>query len=92
MRGNFMRTCRLASVLLAAALLCPSIATGQTSSQTASQTASQASGVGRGVTAEDYFAFEFLSDPRVSPDGRWVAYVVTTIDQRQNRRQSNIWV
>src|SRR3954470_16630985 len=46
----------------------------------------------RGITAEDYYAFEFLSDPRLSPDGRWVAYVVTTIDQRQNRRLSQIWL
>ncbi len=46
----------------------------------------------RAVTAEDYYAFEFLSDPQLSPDGRWVAYVVTTIDQRQNRRLSQIWL
>ncbi|MCA1593199.1 MAG: S9 family peptidase [Acidobacteria bacterium] len=46
----------------------------------------------RGITPEDYFAFEFLSDPRLSPDGRLVAYVVTTVDQKQNRRQSNIWL
>src|SRR4051812_10926693 len=46
----------------------------------------------RGITAEDYYAFEFLGDPRLSPDGRWVAYVVTTIDQRQNRRLSQIWL
>jgi dipeptidyl aminopeptidase/acylaminoacyl peptidase len=46
----------------------------------------------RGITPEDYFAFEFASDPRVSPDGKLVAYVVTTVDQRQNRRQSQIWI
>jgi dipeptidyl aminopeptidase/acylaminoacyl peptidase len=46
----------------------------------------------RGVTSEDYFAFEFLGDPRLSPDGQWVAYVVTTVDQKQNRRQSQIWL
>lgn len=46
----------------------------------------------RGITAEDYYAFEFLSDPRLSPDGRWVAYVLTTVDQRQNRRLSQIWL
>ncbi len=34
----------------------------------------------RGITAEDYYSFEFLSDPRLSPDGQWVAYVVTTVD------------
>src|SRR5215207_5067900 len=46
----------------------------------------------RGITAEDYYAFEFLGDPRLSPDGRSVAYVVTTVDQRQNRRLSQIWL
>jgi dipeptidyl aminopeptidase/acylaminoacyl peptidase len=45
----------------------------------------------RGVTAEDYFAFETLGDPRFSPDGSTIAFVVTTIDQRQNRRRSAIW-
>src|SRR5829696_8158792 len=46
----------------------------------------------RGITAEDYYAFEFLGDPHLSPEGRWVAYVVTTVDQRQNRRLSQIWL
>ena len=46
----------------------------------------------RGVTAEDYFSFEFLSDPHISPDGKLVAYVVTKIDRAQNRRQSSIWL
>lgn len=46
----------------------------------------------RGITAEDYFAFEFAGDPQISPDGKTVAYVVTVIDQRQNRRVSNIWL
>jgi len=45
----------------------------------------------RGVTPEDYFAFEMLSDPRFSPDGSTVAFVVTTVDQKQNRRRSAIW-
>ena len=45
----------------------------------------------RGVTAEDYFAFETLSDPHFSPDGSTIAFVVTTVDQKQNRRRSEIW-
>jgi dipeptidyl aminopeptidase/acylaminoacyl peptidase len=45
----------------------------------------------RGVTPEDYFAFEFISDPNISPDGKLVAYVVTKIDRAQNRRSSSIW-
>ena len=46
----------------------------------------------RDITPEDYFAFEFLSDPHISPDGKLVAYVVTKVDRAQNRRHSAIWM
>src|SRR5205085_8956209 len=49
-------------------------------------------GATRGVTPEDYFAFEFASDPNMSPDGKSVAYVITKIDRAQNRRNSSIWM
>jgi dipeptidyl aminopeptidase/acylaminoacyl peptidase len=45
----------------------------------------------RGVNAEDYFAFATLGDPHFSPDGSTIAFVVTTVDQKQNRRRSAIW-
>jgi dipeptidyl aminopeptidase/acylaminoacyl peptidase len=45
----------------------------------------------RGAAAEDYFAFEALGDPHFSPDGSTIAFVVTTVDQKQNRRRSAIW-
>jgi len=45
-----------------------------------------------GITAEDYFSFEFLSDPQISPDGQWVTYTVATIDQKANKRVSRIWI
>src|SRR5438270_6908552 len=46
----------------------------------------------RGITAADYFAFETAGDPQIAPDGKSVAYTVTTIDQKTNRRMSRIWV
>jgi len=45
----------------------------------------------RGITAEDYFAFKFLNDVQVSPDGATVAFVVGTIDRKENRRYNAIW-
>jgi dipeptidyl aminopeptidase/acylaminoacyl peptidase len=45
----------------------------------------------RGVTPEDYFSFKFIGDPRISPDGKVVVYVLTTIEQKKNRRESSIW-
>ncbi len=46
----------------------------------------------RGVTAEDYLAFEFLGDPHFSPDGSAIVYTVTTIDRKQNRRHTDLWM
>src|SRR5258706_6624777 len=46
----------------------------------------------RGITPEDYFSFEFISAPNISPDGKLVAYVLTKIDRAQNRRNSSIWM
>jgi dipeptidyl aminopeptidase/acylaminoacyl peptidase len=46
----------------------------------------------RGVTPEDYLSFKFVGDPHLSPDGKSVAYVLTVIDQKKNRRESSIWI
>ena len=46
----------------------------------------------RGITPEDYFAFETISDAHIAPDGKQVAYTVTSIDKQKNRRDSAIWV
>ena len=51
-----------------------------------------AAGQTRGALAEDYFAFKFLNDVRFAPDGSTIAYVVGTVDQKQNRRYNAIWL
>jgi Tol biopolymer transport system component len=45
----------------------------------------------RAVTPEDYFAFKVINDVRLSPDGATVAFVLGTVDQKQNRRYNAIW-
>jgi len=54
--------------------------------------ASAASPAKRGITAEDYFAFETITDAHFSPDGKQAVYVRTIIDQKRNRRDSSVWV
>ena len=44
----------------------------------------------RGMTPEDYFAVRAITDARISPDGTTVAFVVTSVDQQENRRRSEI--
>jgi dipeptidyl aminopeptidase/acylaminoacyl peptidase len=46
----------------------------------------------RPIVPADYYALDVASDPQISPDGKLVAYVVTSIDQKQNRRRSEIWI
>ena len=46
----------------------------------------------RGITAEDYYSYHFAADPRISPDGKQVAYVVSRIDRARNRRVPSIWI
>lgn len=46
----------------------------------------------RGLTPADYAQLESVGEPHLSPDGKLVAYVRTTIDQKQNRRQTSVWI
>ena len=46
----------------------------------------------RRVVPKDLFALRFVGDPQVSPDGRWVAFVVTTLDEGENDYRSRIWL
>ena len=46
----------------------------------------------RPLKVEDFSRFRNVSDPQVSPDGNWVAYVVSTIDEKADRSNSHIWM
>lgn len=46
----------------------------------------------RNVKIEDLFAIRLVADPNISPDGKRVAYVVTTVDKDLNGYRSCIWM
>ena len=46
----------------------------------------------RAITFEDYIALKAVSDPQLSPDGRWVAYTVSTPSLQDNRNVARVWV
>jgi dipeptidyl aminopeptidase/acylaminoacyl peptidase len=46
----------------------------------------------RSIAIEDLYQFKLLSRPRISPDGERVAFVVTTIDDREYEYRSSIWI
>src|SRR6202044_3179729 len=72
----------------AAALLCAvlSLMTGAASSAFADAP------VRRTLTPDDLYRVEDVSDPQVSPDGQWVAYVVTVNDRESDEARSAIWM
>src|SRR2546425_7342431 len=46
----------------------------------------------RFISLDDIPRFRSVGDPRVSPDGNWVAYTVTTQDLKADRKQSDLWM
>ncbi len=47
---------------------------------------------GRAFTPEDWYRLTTVSSPAMSPDGRWVAFTVTTVDEGANKRHSEVWL
>ena len=37
------------------------------------------------LRVDDIFRFKDVRDPQVSPDGQWVAYVVSTVDMKEDK-------
>jgi dipeptidyl aminopeptidase/acylaminoacyl peptidase len=46
----------------------------------------------RTLAPDDFYRVQDLSDPQVSPDGQWVAYVVTANDREADEARSAIWM
>ncbi len=44
------------------------------------------------LTVQDLIAMDRISDPQPSPDGRWIAFVASSLDLEANRRRTDIWV
>src|SRR5260221_9126682 len=44
------------------------------------------------ISFDDMIKLHRIAGPQVSPDGKWVAYTVSTPDMEANRGVSNIWV
>ncbi len=40
----------------------------------------------------DIYRLQTLSDANVSPDGKWVAYTVSTIDSAKDKRNADVWM
>ena len=44
------------------------------------------------ISFDDMILMHRVGDPKISPDGKWMAFAVATPDMSANRNASNIWI
>ena len=69
---------------LRAAVVCALVSGGWIGAQ--GQTAKHA------VAFDDLIQMHRVAEPQISPDGKWIAYTLSTPDMDANRNASNIWI
>ena len=46
----------------------------------------------RAIRLDDFSRFRGVGDPQRSPDGKWVAFTVSTIDVEKDKRDTDLWM
>jgi dipeptidyl aminopeptidase/acylaminoacyl peptidase len=78
-----------AGMLIRAMLL---IALGLTANAGATWAGGGQAAARRAITFKDLISMHRVSDPQLSPDGKWITYTVATPDLDANRTMRNIWL
>jgi dipeptidyl aminopeptidase/acylaminoacyl peptidase len=52
----------------------------------------QAFAAGRAMTIDDLLGVKSVSDPQVSPDGKWVVYVMSELDRSTDKSNSDLYL
>jgi len=62
------------------------------SAQPADSGLTESDGQTRRLQIADFFKLESVGDPRVSPDGQWVAFTVRTLDLKKDAAETRLWM
>lgn len=46
----------------------------------------------RPITIDDFFKMKSVRNPKISPDGKWVAYTVSEMDLKKDKSETRIWM
>ena len=46
----------------------------------------------RPLELEDLFRIKRVSDPALSPDGKWIAFTIEAPDKEANKNRSDLWI
>jgi len=44
------------------------------------------------ITEKDLLKFQWVADPQISPDGKSVAYVLVTVNEKEDRYETSLWL
>src|SRR5207247_3195949 len=51
-----------------------------------------AAAVPRPITESDLLKFQWIADPEISPDGREVAFVLVSVNEKEDRYDTSLWL
>lgn len=46
----------------------------------------------RAIRTTDIYRIRDIGEPRISPDGQWIAYTVSTVDSAKDKSDSDVWM
>ena len=46
----------------------------------------------RPIAPHDMYRLQTISDPQVSPDGKWATYVLSSVDTTKDKRNADVWM
>ncbi len=46
----------------------------------------------RSITSTDIYRLQTVSDPQVSPDGKWITYGLSSVDTTKDKRNADLWM
>src|SRR5271156_5515330 len=85
-----MKFHRTFALLVVLAVMACGVARAQSPSA-AGNAGSSAAG-SRALVGDDYFRIKEVGDPQISPDGKWVAYTVMTVNLKEDKNRRRIWM
>src|ERR1035437_2246272 len=83
---------RWVAVGLVCAGVCAGLAVGQSAAKADSSTSLRNDKQERPMTFADLMAMKRVSDPQISPSGKWVMFSVTDVSLEKNTKVNHLWV
>lgn len=83
---------RSRTILVLTLLFAGLVAAASLPSDAAPSESQPAAAARRNLTVDDLFQLKDVQDPQLSPEGKWVAYTITTVDLKEDKSETQAWM